>query len=196
MRGIQAFTAVGVLVLALAGCGGGERQDANEPSGTYKLQVVDASFPQKQSIAEASTFKITVRNADTKRVPNVAVTLETNAPTSGGSPQAFAQSVADPNLADSSRPVWILDKGPVGGDTAYTNTWALGALDAGKTQTFEWHVTAVKPGDYTIKYTVSPGLNGKARTEGDNAKGSLDVKIDDKPPSARVGDNGEVIRQQ
>ena len=33
-----------------AGCGGGERQDANEPSGTFKVDVVKASFTKKQRL--------------------------------------------------------------------------------------------------------------------------------------------------
>ena len=196
MRGLQASIAVAALALSLAACGGGERQDANEPSGTFDVQVVSASFPSKQSIAGKSVLKIAVKNADSKAVPDVAVTVQTDASSSSGAPQAFAQSVQDTRLADSSRPIWILDKGPIGGDTAYTNTWALGRLEAGQTRTFEWHLTAVKPGTYTIKYVVAPGLNGRAKPAGNHNSGSFNVKIDDKPPAASVGDNGQVIRQQ
>jgi len=39
-----------VAVLA-AGCGGGARQDADEPSGEFKVEIVDASFPRVQHIA-------------------------------------------------------------------------------------------------------------------------------------------------
>src|SRR6267378_2955746 len=62
--------------LAVAGCGGGPRQDANEPSGNYKVQVVEAKFPDKQSLATRSTMTITVKNVDTKTIPNVAVTVK------------------------------------------------------------------------------------------------------------------------
>ena len=41
-------------LVAVSGCGGGESQDANETEGTYRLEVADASFPAKQSIAEAT----------------------------------------------------------------------------------------------------------------------------------------------
>ena len=62
--------------------------------------------------------------------------------------------------------MWVVDEGPKGGDSAATNTWALGRLEAGGTKTFRWKVTAVQPGSYTINYRVSPGLNGKAKLAG------------------------------
>ena len=125
-------------------------------------------------------MKISVRNADTKTLPNVAVTVATEPGDSGGAPQAFSSDIADPNVADASRPIWIVDEGPKGGDTAYTNTWALGPLKAGETRDFEWKVTAVKPGDYTIDYSVSPGLNGKAKVaSGGTTKGTFKVSIAD-----------------
>jgi hypothetical protein len=179
-----------------AGCGGGERQDADEKGGDYRVEVVSASFPSKQSIADASSLKIRVRNADSKTLPNVAVTIETkDRADASGAPQAFSSDVADPNLSDRSRPIWIVDKGPSGGDTAYTNTWALGPLKAGETRTFVWKVTAVKPGDYTVDYSVSPGLNGEAKLAGNRGSGRFKVTIDDTPPDARVGDDGQVIRE-
>ena len=60
---------------ALAGCGGGERQDENEPEGDYKVEVVKASFPSDQKLAKRSELVIVVRNADTKQIPNIAVTM-------------------------------------------------------------------------------------------------------------------------
>ena len=35
----------------LAGCGNSPRQDEDEPSGSYRLEVEDAKFPASQSIA-------------------------------------------------------------------------------------------------------------------------------------------------
>ena len=37
-------------LVALSGCGA-ETQDANEPEGSYRLEVADASFPATQGIA-------------------------------------------------------------------------------------------------------------------------------------------------
>jgi hypothetical protein len=188
--------AAGCIALGLTGCGGGERQDADEPEGQYALEITKAEFPEEQSIAERSTLTIGVRNADTKTVPNVAVTLETAPPKPGGAAGAFAQAREEAGLADPSRPVWILDAGPEGGDTAYTNTWALGPLEAGETRTFMWEVTAVQAGDYTVDYTVAPGLDGKAKLSGTAGSGSFDVTVDDAPPAARVDDDGNVVREK
>lgn len=197
MWGVRVATAVVASAVGFAGCGGGNpRQDENEPAGQYRLDVVTAEFPSDQSIAERSTFKLAVRNADSKTVPNVAVTIKTDPGRDGNAPVAFGQRVEDPQLADPSRPVWIVDSIPEGSAVAHTNTWALGRLAPGETRTFEWRVTAVKPGDYRIGYEVFPGLDGKARlAEGsDKATGAFSVNIDDRPPTARVGENGEVIR--
>jgi hypothetical protein len=190
------LAACAALAVGLAACGGGERQDEDEPRGDFRLDVVSADFPTDQAIAERSTLRIAVRNADSKDVPNVAVTIKTQPAKPGGAPVAFAQASEDPGLADPNRPVWILDRGPVGGDTAYTNTWALGRLKPGETKRFEWRVTAVQAGRYTVDYEVAPGLDGKARlANGSNGgKGSFRVSIDDTPPDARVDDDGNVIR--
>ena len=93
-------------------------------------------------------MRIRVRNPDSRHVPNVAVTVETKGARPGDGPVAFAQSDADPRLADPNRPVWVLDEEPKGGTSAYANTWSLGPLKAGETKTFEWKLTAVEAGDY------------------------------------------------
>lgn len=197
---MTATTALAALV-ALAGCGGGARQDANEPSGTFTLDVTKATFPVKQRLADRSTLEIGVRNAGNGVVPNVAVTVTAgdtgNAPAgSTAGAAAFAEPSDQPGLADPSRPVWVLDNGPTGGVTAYTNTWALGALKPGETKTFLWHVTAVKAGTHAIKYRVAAGLNGKAKAKlpgGADPEGDFTVAISRKPADARVDDNGKVV---
>lgn len=184
MRGsFQTSAVLTAATLAIAGCGGGERQDADEPSGTYALEVVSASFPERQSLATASEMKITVRNADTKAVPVVAVTVD-----------SFSKDSEQPGLADPSRPVWVIDRPPVGGDTAYTNTWALGSLPAGQTRTFSWRVTPVQSGTHTVKYRVAAGLDGKAKTASEQA-GDFTVDISDAPARSRVDpETGKVVR--
>src|SRR3954468_10806302 len=148
ITGLCAATAV-----AIAGCGGGERQDKNEPSGTYKVDVVSASFPAKQRLAKQEEMVVEVRNAGTKTVPNVAVTVD----------PGFTRRSERQDLADPTRPVWIVDTDPVGGITAYTNTWALGPLKPGRSARFVWKVTAVQPGTHEVHYRVAAGLNGKAK---------------------------------
>jgi hypothetical protein len=201
MRGItekrRPQLAACLLASALAaGCGGGERQDASEEEGSYRVEVVSASFPSEQRLAGRATMKVAVRNVDSKAVPNVAMTVKTGARTPGGAPTAFGQSVDDPRLAEDERPVWIVDKGPDGGTTAYTNTWALGRLSPGQTKTFEWQVTPVEAGRYTVSYEAAPGLAGRARlASGSKASGRFRVAIDDAPQDASVGPDGEVIRK-
>ncbi len=179
--------------LGLASCGGGERQDADEPEGSFRLEVVSASFPTRQSLADKTQLRIEVRNADDKAVPQVAVTIGTDSG-DGGAEQAFSTAIQRTDVADRSRPIWIVDDAPRGGDTAYTNTWALGELKPGQSKRFTWKLTAVRPGTYTVGYTVSPGLTGKARPEGTDNKGSFRVRITDEPPDASVDDAGNVVR--
>jgi hypothetical protein len=174
--------------LAVAGCGGGERQDAAEPSGTFKVDVVRASFPTKQHLAQPERFVIAVRNSGDKTVPNVAVTVS-----------SFAERSEQAGLADPERAVWIIDDSPRGGTTAYTNTWALGRLAPGQTRRFVWRVTAVQAGTHTVKWQVAAGLNGKAKAtlSGNRAPaGSVTVDVSDKPAQARVDPaTGKVVRE-
>jgi hypothetical protein len=173
------------LGVVAAGCGGGARQDVNEPNGLYRVQVVRAEFPSKQSLAKRSKLVIAVKNVDSKTIPNIAVTVK-----------SFDQRSNDPNLADPRRPVFILNTGPHGGDTAYVGTWALGALPPGETKVFTWDVTAVVAKPYRLQYAVSAGLNGKARAilaSGGRPTGVFTGAISGKAPQAYVNDAGKVV---
>jgi hypothetical protein len=192
--------ALGAAVVAtgglLAGCGGGEQQDADEPSGTFKVDVVKASFPQAQRLAKQAEMRVTVRNADTRTIPNLAVTISSDdAKNPGG---GFVTRSDQAGLANPSKAIWIVDRGPRGGDTAYVSTWALGPLRAGQTRSFVWHVTAMQPGTHGLRYRVAAGLDGKARAQtagGGEASGSFKVTISDKPSQATVDpDTGAVVR--
>jgi hypothetical protein len=198
-RAVSAPRPIVCLIAALAvlsGCGGGDPQDADEPEGTHRLEVAGASFPESQRISQSATMRIRVRNPEQRAVPVVAVTVETKPSKSGGGgPVSFSQGRSDSRLADPNRPVWVVDAGPSGGTSAYANTWSLGRLKGGETRTFEWKVTAVEPGDYTVSYRVAPGLDGKARlAAGSRARGTFDVSISDEPVPARVDSDGNVVR--
>ncbi len=136
-------------MVGLASCGGDPRQDEDEPDGKFAVSA-DATFPSKQKLAKRSTLAITVRNDENRKaIPNVAVTVN-----------GFDTRIRQQGVADPSRPVFVIngrpksigtfpetkEDGPVGGETAYVNTWALGRLGPGKTKTFKWNVTAVRPG--------------------------------------------------
>jgi hypothetical protein len=183
-----ALIAASAAALAVAGCGGGERQDTAEPSGTFEVDVVTASFPTKQHLAQPERFVIAVRNSGEKTVPNVAVTVS-----------SFAERSEQAGLADPERAVWIIDDSPRGGQTAYTNTWALGRLAPGQTRRFVWRVTAVQAGTHTVKWQVAAGLNGKAKAtlSGNRAPaGSVTVDVSDKPGQAHVDPKtGKVVRE-
>jgi hypothetical protein len=177
-----------LLALALGGCGGGgEKQDANEPSGTFDVDVVRDSFPLSQHVAQQSRLRIEVRNAGDQTIPNVAVTVK-----------GFNVRDNVPGLADPNRAVWIVDSGPRGGATAYVGTWALGRLKPGRSATFEWRVTPTKAGLFDVRYEVAAGLNGKAKARarnGDRPSGSFTVRVSGKPADARVNpDTGQVER--
>jgi hypothetical protein len=182
-----------VAVLLAAGCGGPARQDADEPSGEFKVEIVSASFPRAQHIAEPVQLKVRVRNADDETLDNVAVTVETK-PAEGQAALAFGQHENNPALADSGRPVWVLDEGPAGGDVASVNTWSAGRLGPGESKELVWKLVASRAGRYTIGYRASPGLTGRARAAAGRTSGSFDVRIDDEPVPARVGADGEVVR--
>ena len=160
---VIALLAVPALV---AGCGGGDRQDKDEPSGTFNVDVVSATFPAKQRLARQEEMVVEVRNADTKTIPNVAVTID----------PGFTVRSERTDLADPNRPVWILDDGPKGGITAYTNTWALGALKAGETKTFTWKVTPVRSGTHEVHFSVAAGLAGKAKAAAAGGGGGVQVE--------------------
>lgn len=187
MRALRRTAIVALLPLSafLAGCGGGERQDANEPEGNFAVEIAEAKFPEKQALAQASKLSIVVKNNDSKPLPDVAVTVN-----------SFSKASEQAGLADNQRAVWIVDRGPVGGETAYVSTWALGPLAAGESKTFTWEVTAIQAGRHEVSYKVSPGLDGKAKpADPAAAGGKFTVNISDKPVQARVDpETGKVVR--
>jgi hypothetical protein len=172
------------------------------------MQVLRASFPTRQQLAQNTQLVITVRNpSNSQTIPNVAVTILN--PETGTAARAFSTLLPpNPQLASRSRPVWIINKapgpclyscrqgGPGGAVTAYTNTWALGELKPGHVARFAWLVTAVKSGAYTVQYRVAAGLNGKAQAVPGGGKplvGNFHVTIATKPRQAYVTNNGTVV---
>jgi hypothetical protein len=186
-------------VIAVCGCGGGTRQDANEPEGNFAVEVVTASFPQKQKLAQTSELVITVRNTGKQNVPNVAVTVD-----------GLGFRATEPGLSDPERPRFALngiqreiggfpeakDGSPAGCDTAYVNTWACGPLKPGGETTLTWKVTAVKAGPYEVSWRVAAGLNGKAKavaTGGGVPTGTFSGTVSRAAPKVRVADDGKTV---
>lgn len=200
MRAVRSHLAAALLcALALASCRGGERQDGNEPEGDFKVEVVEASFPTEQALAQRSDLRLTVRNAEARRtVPNVAVTVK-----------GFDTRLEGSDAADPTRPVFVINGRPkeIGtypdskqsapsGETAYDGTWASGPLKPGQKKTFKWTVTAVRAGPYQLAYEVAAGLDGKARAVGASdrpPKGLFTGTVDDEPPDTRIGADGRTV---
>ena len=178
--------------MAVAGCGGGTRQDEDEPKGEFPVEVVRAEFPEEQKLAKDSKMEIVVRNAGSKEIPVISVTVECprsprqgqESAGSGGSPSGagsqgggFNYRTTFPGVADPSRPQFVVntiptrtprnyDRGrldPLERSSAYVSTFPLGKLGPNREATFTWSVTAVKAGPYRICWKVNAGLDGKAK---------------------------------
>jgi len=182
--------AAAAVALTLAGCGSSAPKP--EPAATYPV-ATQASFPTRQSLAQHVVLRITVANTGARTIPNVAATLTMAGATAV---QAFGANLSGSDLATHSRPVWIVDAGPVNGDSAYANTWSLGAIAPHHARTFAWHVTPVRAGRYTLDYRLTGSLTGRSQlreANGDAARGTLAVVVSGKPPTIRVTPGGRIV---
>ncbi len=191
----------------LAACGGESSSDANEPSGTYDIGVTRASFPTEQQLGQTSLLRLGFRNDGEKTVPNLAVTISIAGKAGETSALPFGIRDATAELAQPDRPVWVLaatyprrqgSSEPGGAETSNDKTFAFGPLKSGETTVAVWKLSAVKAGDYTLRYQVAANLSGsaKARTQGDVAPGgSIVTEISAAPPDVEVTDSGEVVEK-
>jgi hypothetical protein len=178
------------------GCGGGERQDANEDEATYDVEVVDAKFPVRQRLGQTSELEITVRNDDSETIPDIAATVD-----------GFYRRIDRDDVADPTRPVFVIDgdpvrlggypdvklAGPQGGPSALVNTWTLGELKPNAEKTFRWRVTAVKAGPFEVSYALFGGLDGNAKVTsvgGAQPRGKFQGTISDEAPPSRIAADG------
>ncbi len=192
LRGATAAVAAAALTLA-AGCGSSAPKP--EAAATYPV-ATRASFPARQSLAQHVELTLTVRNTGTRTIPNVAATLTMGGGPDGTAVKAFGSYLAGSDLASHSRPVWIVDAGPVSGDTAYANTWALGPVRAHAARTFTWHVTPVRAGHYTIQYSLTGSTTGRSQLReagGSAAGGALRVAVSGNPGTVHVTPSGRIV---
>ena len=210
MRAFSALALATVLSMGVAACGDDERQDVDEPSAEFPVNVSEAKFPTNQRLAETSDLRLAIENIGEETVPDLAVTIYTGDEKAGG---PFDIRSDQPGLADPNRPVWILendypklltpgldpdelDQAPsAGAEAAQTDTFSFGPLAPGDTTDAVWRVTPVVPGTYTVHYELAAGLNGKARAVGEDGspvEGEFVVTITDKPPKTCVDDSGKV----
>ena len=66
----------------------------------------------------------------------------------------------------------------------------------GRSTTVEWRLTAAKAGRYTVNWRLSPALEGDVSLGDGRTDGTFDVTISDEPVPARVGADGEVVREE
>lgn len=193
----------------VAACGS-QTQAAAEPKGKFAV-TTSASFPANQQLSEHTQLVVRVTNRGKKTIPDVAVTITDGIPSHrdwGTQLAAFAYYLNMTNVASHSRQVWIVDQAPgpcgysckTGGPgadvTAFSNTWAAGALKPGKTAVFDWHLTAVQPGAWVVNWRVAAGLFGNAKAVlvgGGVPRGSFTVHISSKPQQSYVNNNGQIV---
>jgi hypothetical protein len=204
---VGAGLAAVALAASIAACGGSS-SDANQPSGTFKAQVVNAEFPTAQGLGQTSLLRIGVRNSGSKTIPALTVTTSIAGKEGQTSSLPFGIHDPRPGLAQPDRPVWVLSAGypkfagssaPGGASTTNQKTFDFGPLKPGATTNAVWKLSAVKAGKYTLLYGVDAGLSGTAKAEtsaGVAPGGSFAVDISSTPPNTEVTDSGEVVEIQ
>jgi hypothetical protein len=208
-----------VAAIAISGCGSGsKKQDEDEPSGKFPVEVEYASFPTSQRLATTSDMVIQVRNPGTKKIPVISVTVKCKGAKggSGGSPSGgntggFAYRTTQRGVADPARPRFIVnriptrtprvyDQGrldPLERSSSYVDTFPLGSLKPGDSVTFRWNVTAVKSGPFRVCYRVNAGLDGKAKAvrsdSGQPIAGAFVGEVADRPPQSHIAEDGKTV---
>lgn len=190
----------------LAACGGESSSDSNEPAGTYRVDVTEASFPTEQKLGQTSLLTLGVHNPSKKTVPALTVTITVAG--KQGSDSSLPFGIRDPQagLAQADRPVWVLAQGypkfvgsdePGGTSSSNRKTFVLGPLKPGETSRAVWKVSAVKAGKFTLLYRIDAGLSGEAKavTGKDDVApgGSFVTEISRETPDVEVNDSGEVV---
>jgi hypothetical protein len=196
---------VAVAVAAMLAACGESSSDANEPAGTYRLNVTEATFPTKQRLGQTSLLQLGVHNPSKKTVPALTVTITIAGKAGRNSSLPFGVQDPQPGLAQSDRPVWVLSEtyprlvdssDPGGATTSNRKTFVFGPLKPGETTRAVWKLSAVKAGKFTLLYRVGADLNAaaKAETKGGVAPGgSFVTEITQELPQTEVTDSGEVV---
>jgi hypothetical protein len=198
------FAALAVAAL-LGACGGSESSSDNEPTGTFHVKVAAASFPSEQVLGQTSLLQLRIRNTGKRTVPGLTVTFTIAGKQGVDSSLPFGVSDQGTDLATPERPVWVLaqsyprlhgSSSPGGATTSNRKTFAFGALKPGATTAAVWKLSAVRPGKYTLLYSVGAGFGGNAHaktTGGVAPGGSFVTEISEELPETEVTDNGEVV---
>lgn len=178
--------------MLLSGCGVMPKQSEDEPTGTYKVDVVDQSFPRRHKLAKRSTMEIAVKNADSRAIPNINVALDDIV--------VPGEAFRDDFNTDPEEPQFVVNRFPHGGQTAYVGTFALGPLNPGQTKIFRFDMTALQPGAFNVGWQVQGGLDGKAKAVQADGSGPVKgrfagfVKQDAPPARVSAADGESIVR--
>ena len=196
------------LALSVAACGSESSSDANEPEGTYRVKVTEASFPTAQQLGRTYLMELGIRNTSRKTIPALTVNVSIKGKEGQGSTLPFGIRDPQPDLAQPDRPVWVLAAGypkqkgstePGGAETSNQKTFDFGPLKAGARVDLVWKVSAVRAGPHTLLYSIDAGLSGAAKAEtggGVAPGGSFAVNISAARHDTEVTDSGEVVESK
>lgn len=171
--------AAGLALLAatagLTACGGDTKELEDASDGRPFAVTATASFPERQRLANVEELRITVKNDDSRPLPDVAVTLE------GLNRSIPVEDNGAGRVADPRRPIWVVDEPPAGGTTAYVGTWALGRLAPGASRTFTWQMTPAVAGRHRIRWRIAGAVEDRApvRASSGSTSGVLPVRVQD-----------------
>ena len=205
--------ATGLAALAaaalLSACGGDDSAaKSEEPTGTFKVKVTEASFPSPQRLGQTSLLRLGIRNTGKRTVPGLSVTFTIAGKRGVNSSLPFAVSDPQPELAQPERPVWVLAEtyprlhgstDPGGASSANRKTFSFGELEPGETTEAVWKLSAVRAGKYTLLYSIDAGPNAATKAETDGGVrpgGSFTTEVTDRLPETEVTDNGEIVEIQ
>lgn len=150
---VIALTVALVLAFAVSGCGGGDRQDADAPTGTWKVTVLDWDFPKLQALGTPQNFVLRVRNDDTRAIPDLVVTIE-----------GLKTFVKQPGGASLVRPIWLTSEVNYANATPYNSPLAqsfnLGPLEPNETSVYTVNLTPLRRGEHEVSYRLAPSLFG------------------------------------
>lgn len=192
--------------MLLAACGGGSSAD-KEAAGEFEVGVTAASFPSLQRLGQTSLLKLSFENEGEKTIPNLVVYFSLAGKQGGASSLPFGIHEQQTDLANPTRPVWVLAEhfpklasaspGEKGGSTTSDpKTFAFGPLKPGETTAAVWKLSAVRQGKYTLRYQVGAGLGTetKAKTASGVAPGgTFMAEITAQTPDTEVTDSGEIV---
>ena len=133
------------------------------------MRITHASFPPLQSVARPAALVLTVNNAGTQTIPNVAVSLD-----------SLYYNTSFPGVASRKRPIWAIERGPGAIPKHPVESEAVAPPGAARPRTSKRGRSArshrapappstgswrpVQPGLHHVHYVVAAaGLSGKAR---------------------------------